>query len=734
MRKNKRIPIFILILIIIALPLLLLGIKQTLDGRTRAATADKLEAEGGNLGGNALSKQDSTASNQSYVEFGGNIKSVNVNSISSLKTALADNSVDEIVVANGTYRISPAANQAADSLWIGSQYASRTRPITVRAQTKGGVTFDGNGVTYFGCMSFEDGAHNQTWDGFNCANGQATDTGVITFGGYAGNPAPHHITMRNISILASCTGRTATATDHAFYISQAVGGPHDLLFEDINVDGAGFLTSAFHFYHSDATNKNGWNITVKRLNVTGTSQAIMIWDSTINNLVFDTANITNPTKFAVRYEAGNNITLSNITSTSSFYSSLGANPPGITFMNNKWNQASTNPTPTTSITIDPYSPGKIYGMGISGDSLANTRLGGPYLTNIQFMRFKATQTSNLVSFKFYYLGPPETGYAGGTGGTWSAGIYNDDGSNDHLPTGSPIVPTTNIAAKAKFSGEAGRLITLTSPVPLTAGKLYHLVFTNTDTDPLNNYFSPDYWNYAAIPDRNAGSSPYPSQIHPLMPNSDWGHGYKTNNGTWVIREGYLPVLDLAYSNGTHQGWSYAEASYGGVDEIGEINGAAKMAREKVTVSGGDKIVTGAGIRIAKSNGSSPLTIKLKNSSNSTLDTITIPATNISTGSAPDYTTPLSSSDLGKHARYVYGSFSSPKTLANGSTYYLELSTSADTTYWTWVNRKLSSNPYLYHSSTYFKDGVAEYTRDGTTWAYLGRSKGDQDLQFYFKQL
>ena len=42
-------------------------------------------------------------------------------------------------------------------------------PVTVRAET-GGVVFDGGGASSFGGLSFEDGAHDQTWDGFRFAN------------------------------------------------------------------------------------------------------------------------------------------------------------------------------------------------------------------------------------------------------------------------------------------------------------------------------------------------------------------------------------------------------------------------------------------------------------------------------------------------------------------------------------------------------------------------------------
>ncbi len=72
--------------------------------------------------------------------------SVRVTSIPALLTALANNSIDEIVVANGTYHVSPSGQLKADSLWIGGdKMVARTRPITVRAETIGGVTLDGSG-------------------------------------------------------------------------------------------------------------------------------------------------------------------------------------------------------------------------------------------------------------------------------------------------------------------------------------------------------------------------------------------------------------------------------------------------------------------------------------------------------------------------------------------------------------------------------------------------------------
>lgn len=269
----------------------------------------------------------------------GTASRVRVTSIPGLLAALGDDAITEIVVADGTYTISPAALRRRDSLWIGARYADRTRPITVRAETTGGVTFDGGGARYFGGLSFVAGAHHQTWDGFVFANGTPTQTGVITFGGagdrYVGLVAPHHITLRDIAIAGSVTTTSEGSGDHGVYFSQAVGGPHDILVDGLAVDGSGGLDSAVTFFHSDQRHRNAWNVTVRRLAVNGTNQAIEVWDETVTNLVIEDSTIKDAERFAVRYEAGE-VTLRRVTSTGSgergFYSSTGRRPPGVTFV------------------------------------------------------------------------------------------------------------------------------------------------------------------------------------------------------------------------------------------------------------------------------------------------------------------------------------------------------------------------------------------------------------------
>jgi hypothetical protein len=259
-----------------------------------------------------------------------------VTSIPALLTALADDAVTEIVVANGRYYVAGAASKQSSSLWIGARYASRTRPVLVRAETTGGVIFDGANASYLGGISFQEGAHHQTWQGFTFANGSPKESGVIMFGGYAGSPGAHHITLRDITIDKSVTD--VTTMGYAVYFSHAVGGPHDLLIEDFTVDNStGGLGAALHFYHSDAANRNAWNVLVRRMKVIGTDQfAIVVWDKTAEVVVEDST-ITGAKGTAVRFEQPGKLTLRRVTSTGSatggFYSSLGANPPGVTFDN-----------------------------------------------------------------------------------------------------------------------------------------------------------------------------------------------------------------------------------------------------------------------------------------------------------------------------------------------------------------------------------------------------------------
>ena len=174
---------------------------------------------------------------------------------------------------------------------------------------------------------------------------QADPTGVVTFGGYSGMPAAHHITLRDLQFLGSLTGSSTSvlspSTDHAIYVSKAAGGPHDLVFEDITVDGSGGLASAIQFYSHDDVSSNAWNVWIRKLTVSGTQRGLIIWDSTLHDIVVDSATVTGALAYGVQYEQpGADIFLANVTTVGSgeggFHSSLGNAPPGLVFIDSSF--------------------------------------------------------------------------------------------------------------------------------------------------------------------------------------------------------------------------------------------------------------------------------------------------------------------------------------------------------------------------------------------------------------
>jgi hypothetical protein len=281
--------------------------------------------------------------------FGQSIPPVLVTSIPALLTALANNAVTEIVVADGTYVVPGASTSAGQisGLWIDHRFSSRTSPVLVRAETTGGVTISGGGATSWTGIAFRDGVHDQTWQGFHFADADPTQTGVIVFGqdGSVIPVAPYHITLRDMTIDETIISAEppGVSGDHAVYFSAALApGPHGILIDGLTVNAAtSGLDSALHFYTQQLAGAPGANnVTVRNMHVTGTDQAIIFWDPTIYNIVVENSTITNAKQFAVRYELGGTVTLSGDTSTGSgqadFFSNLGANPPGVTFNNNSF--------------------------------------------------------------------------------------------------------------------------------------------------------------------------------------------------------------------------------------------------------------------------------------------------------------------------------------------------------------------------------------------------------------
>ncbi len=359
--------------------------------------------------------------------------------------------------------------------------------------------------------------------------------------------------------------------------------------------------------------------------------------------------------------------------------------------------ATPRPTATPTPTPTPAPEADFIGS-INADSLANTQVGGTSCGCANLMtsyRFRATQSSALRSIRIYVIGPNYAGYGGGTGGTIEVTVQTDSSSG--TPSGAVLATTTFTPGS---EGAAGKVVTFPSPATLTAGTRYHLVFKNIDPSPKLNYPSLD------------SMYTYSPTFTPAQPglSDDWAQLINFGDG-WQLRPRYTPILNLTYANGITAGMGYLE-SY--VRQYAVISGANKV-RERFTLAGSYQVSTAA-VRLARSSGSSPLTIRLERADGTLVAEGTVAPSSIAIAS------PYPSFGGAVWAVITFPSVSLP-----AGSYNLVASTTADTEYTAFGIRQGSS--YGYTSSTYFSDGRAQFTTGGP-WADLHNE--ENDLQFYLK--
>lgn len=362
-----------------------------------------------------------------------------------------------------------------------------------------------------------------------------------------------------------------------------------------------------------------------------------------------------------------------------------------------------------------YQNEYFYGPGLNADGLANIRLGAKDGYTCDH-RFLATNTGLLESIRTYIIySSSKPGYSDGTGGTVHVEIQTDDNSSSHLPSGIVLASadrvyhlTTPDADNPKFP-----LFTF-SPMPqLQAGTLYHAVYTNTDADPANNYVSIDHLY--------TSSKPTPAQ--PTISDTNWTTFFHSAGTNWNLAPEYTPILELDYADEASGGVGYMEVWS---EDPKTISGDNKV-REIFTVSGPDRTISNLSIRLGRESGTDNLSLRLENSDGGLIEEGNL--------SADNFPAPVSGDT---RLNYVWATitFNTSHTLASGQTYHIVLSSPDTSAYKIFPIRK--GVEYDFQPSTYFSDGYAQYTPDGSTWHLwpfwgYGHETGDTeaDLQFYF---
>lgn len=314
--------------------------------------------------------------------------------------------------------------------------------------------------------------------------------------------------------------------------------------------------------------------------------------------------------------------------------------------------------------------------------------------------FKAGATGFLSSVRWEQRwGPavgPTLGYSDGNGGTMLITVETVDGSGD--PTGTVLASYTYNPGNPTGDVNTHLAHTFASPPAVTSGTRYAVVWTNTGAGG----------SYMSIGELVTRVAYTPRQ--PAFADADYS--VRTNHGgVWTTESLYTAVMDATIVNGggsvlSHDGQGYLQ-NMSDTGFVGYISGSSQMARQTMTVSGGDRTAIDAFARVRRISGTSPLTITLETLAGSFIDHIVIPSASIPISAA-------GGEDAGE--TLVGGSFPASHLLTNGSTYVLRLSTAAGTTYTAQAVRSGGDVGYL---SPTFIDGSGQRTTDGgSSWSDL----------------
>jgi hypothetical protein len=344
---------------------------------------------------------------------------------------------------------------------------------------------------------------------------------------------------------------------------------------------------------------------------------------------------------------------------------------------------------------------------VAADSLANTRIGGPYGTVLAY-RFRSGWTGEIQALRFYVITNPDgrTGYSGGTGGTLRIALAPDAGGRRRVPARRSLAAATLDPS----SDDAWPLVRFRRPARVVAGRIYHVVFTNLDANPRRNYVSVN----ALLTQRHRDPAPdVPDDMAVLLSDSPNG-GRKP--GAWHSRsqrpgDRYVPILEVVGGRtGQNLGIGYMEVW---VNNPKPIGGGAKVRQLISPVAA--TAVSGAWLRVRRrGDATAPLELRLERAGGGVLAAGTIPARRVRRD-APGW---------------VHVRFDQTVPLDGSEQLALVATASARSAYEAFAIRK--GTEFGFDRRTVFDGGYAQFTEGGswTGWdQWGGRDLKTGDLQF-----
>ncbi len=240
-------------------------------------------------------------------------------------------------------------------------------------------------------------------------------------------------------------------------------------------------------------------------------------------------------------------------------------------------------------------PPGYYGSCVAMDGLANITIGPNGQVDARFMCEHTGAIDRIVQ-QYQNV---TAGYMGGTGGQIKWELRTDDGTSSHFPSNTVLWTVTDKTPKKTATGTAIQWFNVSPSVPVTAGMLYHIVYTNIDPQPKTNYVS-----YDGIYTQKNNSPVQPCYTDTNLMTLWYGPNWQPNLHI-------TPEFNVHYADGYAQGTGYIDSTV-----------TKSPATEAFTVSGGDKVA------LSVSAAGSGLTFVLETSSGTVLAS--------GTGSASSY--------------------------------------------------------------------------------------------------
>jgi hypothetical protein len=336
-----------------------------------------------------------------------------------------------------------------------------------------------------------------------------------------------------------------------------------------------------------------------------------------------------------------------------------------------------------------------YGGGVLMHGLNNLRFGHTTAVRLVALRFRARYSLPLTEVRWYK--EVGAGYSAGTGGTGRIWVYPDImGRPDFGAT-----PLASTMALAFGTGrQVGRLDIFTSASPLVAGTRYWLVWENTGTGT---------GDFVSLNTSHAWSDSDPVHPHKRWASPDDYEVYWGSRTAPVTIDStqarWLPVHEITYSNGEHQGNSYMElGAQGSVPNYGLVQGSRRI-RQRWTHHGPDVRVKGIGIAMQRaSTSTAALNVDIKTTGGPV-------AMGTFSGDFPVGL--VGPSDFRNQGSDYRRADLTPLTLTDGVTYDAEFYTGGNGHFATWPLRRGSAE-YGYSGQSEWPDGRAQVFT--TSWA------------------